>query len=73
MNGSNTCSGDVVWPVLDGVIILGASQPLPSSFTLQVGTATVDLHNSWQERRSHVPAIGQMGQGSCKKVSVCEE
>ncbi len=41
VNGSNACSGDVVWPILDGIVILGASQPLSTSFTLQVCIATL--------------------------------
>lgn len=37
VNGGSSCSGDVAWPVLDGVTVLGASQPNLTSFTMQVG------------------------------------
>lgn len=65
VNGSNACSGDVVWPLLDGVIILGGSQPLSTSFTLQVGTATIELRRL---RRLHVAHVGRMCQGSCHNM-----
>lgn len=36
VNGSGACSGDVAWPVLDGVVILGTSPADPASFSMQV-------------------------------------
>ncbi|KAK9915638.1 hypothetical protein WJX75_001864 [Coccomyxa subellipsoidea] len=36
VNGSGACSGDVAWPILDGVVILGTSPADPASFSMQV-------------------------------------